>query len=174
MYQGEFCYKFIECIEQTQIYLNFIVNMWKLSNAYTQHRILTQFSNHTYNMQRYLESPGRQNAVQLTQLTQFIQRCVTALPHICIACHLFYLQTFKKWNKISQSQFMIQSINLGLVQFLTAVKMKPLIVIGISEVNIDEILIKGTINLIQKIKLYYFCGTQVNNLLALCSFLQIC
>ena len=69
---------------------------------------------------------------------------------------------------------MIQSINLGLVQFLTAVKMKPLIVIGISEVNVDEILIKGTINLIQKIKLYYFCSTQVNNLLALCSFLQIC
>ena len=35
-YQGEFIefwYKFIECIEQNQIYLNFIVNMWKLSNA---------------------------------------------------------------------------------------------------------------------------------------------
>ena len=37
----------MECIEQTQIYLNFIVNMWKLSNAYTRHRILTHFGNHT-------------------------------------------------------------------------------------------------------------------------------
>ena len=35
-----------ECIEQTQIYLNFIVNMWKLSNAYTRHRILTHFGHH--------------------------------------------------------------------------------------------------------------------------------
>ena len=48
-YQGDFidfCYKLIECIEQNQIYLNFIVNIWKLSNAYTRHRILTHFGNH--------------------------------------------------------------------------------------------------------------------------------
>ena len=48
-YQGEFnefCCKFIECMEQNQIYLNFIVNMWKLSNAYTRHQILTHFGNH--------------------------------------------------------------------------------------------------------------------------------
>ena len=54
-YQGEFiefCYKFIECIEQNQIYLNFIVNMWKLSNAYTRHRILTHFGNHSSLMSR--------------------------------------------------------------------------------------------------------------------------
>ena len=37
-YHGEFIefyYKFIECIEQNQTYLSFIVNMWKLSDAYT-------------------------------------------------------------------------------------------------------------------------------------------
>ena len=33
-------------IEQNQIYLNFIVNTWKLSNTYTRHRILTHFGNH--------------------------------------------------------------------------------------------------------------------------------
>ena len=43
----EFYYKFIECIEQNQTYLNFIVNMWKLSDAYTRHRILTHFGNHS-------------------------------------------------------------------------------------------------------------------------------
>ena len=36
----------MECIGQTQKYLNFIVNMRKLSNAYTRHRILTHFGNH--------------------------------------------------------------------------------------------------------------------------------
>ena len=36
-YQGEFikyCYKFIAYIEQNQICLRFIINMWELSNAY--------------------------------------------------------------------------------------------------------------------------------------------
>ena len=56
-YQGEFiefCYKFIECIEQNQIYLNFIVNMWKLSNAYTPHRILTHFGNHRLKRRKWV------------------------------------------------------------------------------------------------------------------------
>ena len=56
-YQGEFiefCYKFIECIEQNQIYLNFIVNMWKLSNAYTRLRILTHFGNHRLKRRKWI------------------------------------------------------------------------------------------------------------------------
>ena len=52
-YQSEFikfCYKFIEYIEQNQKNLNnsyVEICVWKLSNAYTRHRILTHWGNHS-------------------------------------------------------------------------------------------------------------------------------
>ena len=83
-YQGEFiefCYNFIECIEQTQIYLNFIVNMWKLSNAYTRYRILTHFSNH--------KSVDQESQKMLSDMLHFIRlNWLTDPPALRFLLHL--------------------------------------------------------------------------------------
>ena len=55
-------------IEQNQIYLNFIVNLWKLSNACTQHRILTHFGNNN----------GLRFTLSLQYLSSYTDQCVFA------------------------------------------------------------------------------------------------